>query len=316
MARNLRNVDLNLLSIFAALMRDKNLSHTAENLAMTQPAVSQALKRLRSLYNDPLFERKGGKMMPTLKAEEIYPTVNQVLSDISSIMPESDKFYPEDSTLTFHINILGIDNRHFIGKIVETIRNKAPGISLKISTDNLFDAEKSLRDREYDLHIDYMKVESAGCHSEILFEDYLYIIAKHNHPQFGDKKSLLMSDYLSEEHAVLAPRKDNIYPLNHALTFFTGKRNIKYTGSSIQNVIEIVGMTDYICTMPSMVLKSMHNVGDYIWFLPPFKTPEITASMNWHWAIEHHQSHKWLRNEIVNICSTMTPLVNMQNNKT
>lgn len=65
MPSNIRNIDLNLLSIFTALMRDRNLSHTAENLGMTQPAVSQALKGLRSLYNDPLFERKGRRMMPT-----------------------------------------------------------------------------------------------------------------------------------------------------------------------------------------------------------------------------------------------------------
>ena len=159
MARYLRNVDLNLLSIFTALMHEKNLSHAADDLGMTQPAVSQALKRLRSLYNDPLFERKSGKMMPTLKAEEIYPVINKILADVSSTLPDTGKFLPEKAKLNFHINILGVGNSTFLTQLTQRISDLAPDISLTISTDLLTDAEKSLRNKEYDLHLDYLTID-------------------------------------------------------------------------------------------------------------------------------------------------------------
>jgi LysR family transcriptional activator for leuABCD operon len=305
MARNLRNIDLNLLSIFVALMRDKNLSHTADNLGMTQPAVSQALKRLRALYNDPLFERKAGKMHPTRKAESIYPVINNTLSEVMTTFPDSDKFIAKEAELEFRINILSIDNRDILGKIVQTIEKIAPEVSLIISNDILIDAQKSLRNREYDIHIDYLSIAASDCHFDTLFEDKLFIIARKQHPRLGDKKTLLMSDYLAEKHAVLAPRKDNVYPLKQALNYFKAERDIKYTSSSIQNIIEIIGVTDYVCIMPGSALQSINHTEDYVWFTPPFKTTNVIAYMNWHWAMEHVQSHQWLRHEISKIYSNI-----------
>ena len=308
MARYLRNVDLNLLSIFTALMHEKNISHAAENLGMTQPAVSQALKRLRSLYNDPLFERKSGKMMPTLKADEIYPIINKILADVSSTLPDTGDFLPETANLNFHINILGVGNNDFLTKLSQRLAQVAPNISLTVSTEMLVDAEKSLRDKEYDLHLDYLTIDEIGCHHQELFNDQLFIIARKEHPNLNNKINLLLSEYLAEKHAVLAPRKGNVYPLSLALQDFSYNREIKYTSTSIENILEIVSATDLICIMPGTVLQSMHNVDDYIWFNPPFKTKQMIAYMNWHWSMEHVKSHRWLRTVIIDICKNIQPL--------
>ncbi|TWX65889.1 LysR family transcriptional regulator [Colwellia demingiae] len=312
MARYLRNVDLNLLSIFTALMHEKNISHAAENLGMTQPAVSQALKRLRSLYNDPLFERKAGKMMPTLKADEIYPIINKILADVSSTLPDTGDFLPETANLNFHINILGVGNSNYLTKLSQYLAHVAPNISLTVSTDMLIDAEKSLRDKEYDLHLDYLTIDEIGCHHQELFDDKLFVIARKEHPSLNNKTNLLLSEYLAEKHAVLAPRKGNVYPLSLAMQDFSYNREIKYTSTSIENILEIVSATDLICIMPGTVLQSMRNVDDYIWFNPPFKTKQMIAYMNWHWSMEHVKSHRWLRTIIIDICKNMQSLPAIQ----
>ena len=312
MARYLRNVDLNLLSIFTALMHEKNISHAAENLGMTQPAVSQALKRLRSLYNDPLFERKAGKMMPTLKADEIYPIINKILADVSSTLPDTGDFLAETANQNFHINILGVGNSNFLTKLSQHLALVAPNISLTVSTDMLIDAEKSLRDKEYDLHLDYLTIDEIGCHHQELFDDELFVIARKQHPTLNNKTNLLLSEYLAEKHAVLAPRKGNVYPLSLAMQDFSYNREIKYTSTSIENILEIVSATDLICIMPGTVLKSMHNIEDYIWFNPPFKTNQMVAYMNWHWSMEHVKSHRWLRTIIINICKNIKTLPAIQ----
>ena len=299
---------MNLLSIFTALMHEKNLSHAADNLGMTQPAVSQALKRLRSLYNDPLFERKSGKMMPTLKAEEIYPVISKILADMSSTLPDSGKFLPEEAKLNFNINILGIGNNKFLTQLTKRIAELAPHISLTISLDVLADAEKSLRNKEYDLHLDYLTINETGCHHQPLFSDNLFIISSKDHPRLSNKSNLLLSEYLAEQHAVLAPRKNNVYPLSFAMQDFSYQRDIKYTSTSIESIFEIVCSTDLICIMPGTVLQSMRNLDDYMWFNPPFKTKPMIGYMNWHWSMEHVKSHRWLRDIIVDICKGIQPL--------
>lgn len=289
-------------------MHEKNISHAAENLGMTQPAVSQALKRLRSLYNDPLFERKSGKMMPTLKADEIYPIINKILADVSSTLPDIGDFSPETAKLDFHINALGVGNNDFLTKLSQRLAQLAPNISLTVTTDMLIDAEKSLRDKEYDLHLDYLTIDEIGCHHQELFNDNLFVIARKEHPNLNNKVNLLLSEYLAEKHAVLAPRKGNVYSLTLALQDFSFNREIKYTSTSIENILEIVCATDLICIMPGSVLQSMHNLDDFIWFNPPFKTKEMIAYMNWHWSMEHVKSHRWLRSIIADICKGIQSL--------
>jgi LysR family transcriptional activator for leuABCD operon len=261
------------------------------------------------LYNDPLFERKAGKMMPTLKADEIYPVINKILADVSSTLPEPNEFIPNEAKIDFHINILGVGNSTFLTQLSQRVYQLAPNISLTISTDILADAEKSLRNKEYDVHLDYFTIDDIGCHHQELFTDKLFVIARKQHPRFSGKTNLLLSEYLAENHAVIAPRKDNLYPLNIALKGFSYKREIKYTGSSIENILGIVCATDLICIMPGSVLQSMHNRDDYIYFNPPFKIEKIPAYMNWHWSMEHVKSHRWLRNLIVDICKNLQPLL-------
>jgi LysR family transcriptional activator for leuABCD operon len=305
MARNMRNVDLNLLPVFSALMRDKNLSHTADNLGMTQPAVSQALKRLRSLYNDPLFERKGGKMEPTLKAESIAHSIEGILNNVVETLPEQGKFDPCTSKKHFHINMTGVPHRLFMTEIAKRIAQLSPTIALTVSDEQIDDIEKSLRDREFDIHIDYIKIEQAGIHQQVFFDDKLCIIARKDHPRLGALTEITLDQYIAECHAVLLPRANNIYPLKQAVPNRDFKREIRYTDSSIQNIIETVGVTDYICTMPLGTLSSMFNVADYVWFEPPFETNIMDIYMNWHWAMEHHQSHRWLRSLILNTCKNL-----------
>ncbi|MGL1957183.1 MAG: LysR family transcriptional regulator [Colwellia sp.] len=306
MNRNLRSIDFNLLTIFAGLMRDKNLSHTAENLGMTQPAVSQALKRLRSLYNDPLFERKGGKMQPTRQAETIYPTVNKALESILTTLPDPHQFEAKKAELEFHINILGLDNQLFLSNIVQRVAKEAPNIALTITSDVLDDPEQALRNKEYDLHIDYLPIKETGCHHQILITDQLFVVANKSHPRLADKKNLLLSDYLAEKHAVLTPRKDNVYPLKKMITDFNNDRIIKYTSTNIQSILEVVGATDYLCIVPGIVFRSMKNVEDFIYFTPPFKTNEINVFVNWHWTMEHNKPLRWLRKIIVEVFNELT----------
>ena len=107
MSISLRKVDLNLLNVFAELIKDPHLTNTAKRLNMTQPAVSMALQRLRALYDDSLFIREGRAMVATAKALEIAPEIEQALKLITNTLPNTESFDPKTAKIKFKMNIFG-----------------------------------------------------------------------------------------------------------------------------------------------------------------------------------------------------------------
>ncbi|QOL24379.1 LysR family transcriptional regulator [Thalassotalea sp. LPB0316] len=308
MKQYLRNIDLNLLSIFTALMHERNLSHAAENLGMSQPAVSQALKRLRSVYNDPLFERKSGQMMPTLKAMAIAPVIEDMLNNVSLTLPDMHTFDPNKAKLNYKLNITGVENSYFLRQLAVKVAQLAPHASLTISNDVLTHPERALREKEYDLHLDYVPIESEDCYHKILFTDDMYILARKDHPRLAGKSHITLSDFLGETHAVLRPRENNVYPIQYAIKEMTLDREIKYTSSNFDNIVDIVKATDHLCIVPGITIKTLNNQSDYIWFKPPFKLDKTHAYINWHWSVEHLKSNRWIRELVLEVCSEYNPV--------
>ncbi len=308
MKQYLRNIDLNLLSIFTALMHERNLSHAAENLGMSQPAVSQALKRLRSVYNDPLFERKSGQMMPTLKAEAIAPIIEDMLTNVEMTLPDTYTFDPNKAKLNYRINITGIENSYLLTQLASKVAQLAPNAALTVSHDILSNPEKSLRDKEYDLHLDYVPLQSDDCYNKILFSDNMYILARKDHPRLQSKSHITLSEFLEETHAVLRPRANNTYAIQYAIKEMQLDRDIKYTSANFDNIVDIIKVTDHLCIVPGVTIQTVVNKEDYIWFSPPFKLDITNAYMNWHWSVEHVKSHRWIRELLIDICREFSPL--------
>ena len=298
---NLRSVDLNLLLIFDGLIHLQNLSHTATSLGMTQPAVSQALKRLQHMYNDPLFERKGRKMHPTMKATLIQPVISKVLEEIKGTLPIKGSFDPSKLTMQYRINLTYINNGLFIFDFTKALFEQAPGVKLTVTSDIIYDAETSLRNREYDLCIEHLKLSHSACNNDILYSEKVVVIARKNHPRLKNKKSITLDDYLSEEHAVLIPHKDNIHPLSIMNNEF-GERKVGFTGASMSDTFNIVRMTDYIGVIPKTELNYQPLANELIWFEPPFHTGIASIYMNWHWDMERYQSHRWIRELLLETC--------------
>lgn len=75
--------DLNLFRVYLTIYKTRNLTQAGRELGVSQPAISNALSRLRKIYGDPLFIRAGGAMRPTFKTEQIIPDIDQALTLLS-----------------------------------------------------------------------------------------------------------------------------------------------------------------------------------------------------------------------------------------
>lgn len=100
---NLQKVDLNLIVYLDVLLREKNVTRAAEQLGITQPAMSNILRRLRSLFNDPLLVRSSEGMTPTERACELQPRIREILSDVGMLLEPRTEFRPYSTSRVFRI---------------------------------------------------------------------------------------------------------------------------------------------------------------------------------------------------------------------
>lgn len=180
---NLRAIDLNLLPVFEAAYEERSLSRAATRLAMTQPAVSHALARLRACFRDELFVRHSRGMTPTPGADALYARLGESLSLVRAAVGESRGFDPASSVRRFSVAI-----PHPLGPLlalglIESVRAVAPGITLAFDTRSRpVDLERSMAEGQTDAAVDWLPTRTAAFSQEALFEDRLVAVVRKDHP--------------------------------------------------------------------------------------------------------------------------------------
>ena len=128
---NLRTFDLNLLKVFDAVMAERSLTRAAHQLSLTQPAVSNALRRLREALGDDLLMRKGRGLEPTVRALELWPAVQEALQKLQTSLAPS-VFDPATATTSFVLTMADATAAELMPGLVDVITREAPGVTLRV----------------------------------------------------------------------------------------------------------------------------------------------------------------------------------------
>ena len=131
---DISSFDLNLLRLFDAVYRNRNVSRAAEELGLSQSAASQALTRLRLQIKDPLFERHGAGVRPTARADRLAPSVQAGLAAFESGLVEEDHFDPLTSTARLRIHLTDIGEARFLPRLMETLSLQAPHLQVLVAS--------------------------------------------------------------------------------------------------------------------------------------------------------------------------------------
>ena len=167
---DLRNIDLNLLVIFQQLLMDRRVSTTADKLGMTQPAVSNALKRLRTLLDDPLFVRTASGMSPTPYALHLAEPVGYALGALQTALNRRDSFDPATSKRTFTLAMTDIGEIYFMPTLMEAISRLAPSINISTVRNNLGNLKEDMAAGSVDLAIGLIPSLTTGFFQRRLFK--------------------------------------------------------------------------------------------------------------------------------------------------
>ncbi|MEJ8859945.1 LysR substrate-binding domain-containing protein [Variovorax robiniae] len=251
---NLRSVDLNLLPVFEVVYEERSLTSAAQRLAMSQPAVSNAVARLRILLNDELFVRHGRGVHRTATADAVYAKLHGALGTLRESVSDARGFDAKSSTRSFHISV-----SHPLGPLLavrlrERLATAAPGIDVSFSTRSRpVDLEHSLRSGGFDAAVDWLVPTSSHFHDLALFEDALVAVARRDHP--AALKVRHEKDLRSLEFVGLRPRIDGDSPVPGLQEWLRLKLNFAIEVSEIMEVLLLASQSDLVGLVPRSMLK-------------------------------------------------------------
>lgn len=254
---NLANVDLNLLVVFEALYQTRNVTAAGRRLNRAQPSVSNALARLRTLLNDPLFVRSGGGMAPTPRAHQLMPQIRQVLEQIHLALAPPARFDPATAgQRRFTLAAGDYADILLLPAIISRLRQTAPGIDIRVSRLDRHNIYRQLDRGEVDIALGGHLSGTESHYVRTLFEEHLVCIASRSHPQLADGRWDL-ARYLSLPHGLYAPADDGSARglVDRRLAEIGGQRRVAVTFSHIVALPAVVADSDLIATLAASVAR-------------------------------------------------------------
>ncbi|MDF1644156.1 MAG: LysR family transcriptional regulator [Pseudomonadales bacterium] len=306
--------DLNLLLYLDALLREQNVTRAAQQLGISQPALSNGLKRLRELFDDPLLIRSREGMTPTERAIELQPQVREVLSQISSILQPEQQFIPAESQRVFRVMASDYAEATLFPALVKRMRELAPRIVLDILTPS----DISFRDLEQgkvDMAINRFDHMPESFHQVTVWRDSFSCLLNRNNPAVA---ALDLDTYLESSHIWVSKtgigvgfgmrpdKPSGLGWIDQALSQMGHKRNISIFTRHYQVPALIIGDNDLIATLPSKVAQLQINNPEIVILDPPFDVPEFELKMAWSPLLHHNAAHRWLRSTINEVAAQLT----------
>ncbi len=296
-------LDLNLLRVFDAVMSEQNLTRAASRLAMTQPAVSNALKRLRDAIGDELLIRTAHGVRPTSRAEELWPTVRSALAELeAAVTPEG--FDVSKTQTTFRMAMADAPAALWLPTLIRSIEQEAPGMNVRMVPLTTRDPRPILLRGDIDLTIGFfpgvvsqMATEpSTPIRHERLYTGHYVCVMRKDHPLA--KQELSLDAYCAANHLLVSFSGRAHGLVSDALAQLNRERRILLTVNQFFTAGKVVASSDLITVLPHHLIASTGQSGDLIAKELPFSMPEVHVDMLWHERDARSPSHKWLRGKL------------------
>lgn len=295
----LRSVDLNLLTVFDAVMQEQNITRAAHMLGMSQPAVSNAVSRLKVMFNDELFVRYGRGIQPTPRASQLFGAIRQALQLVQNELPGSG-FDPASSERVFNLCVCSpLDNR-LTSRIFNKVKEVAPNIHLAFKSCLNQNAEHQLRYQELEFVIGYDEFRRPEFSCIPLFRDEMVLVSSADHPRLiGPLKE---SDIYHEEHAVVSLDR---YASFSQPWYDTPDKlaAIAYQGMALVSVLNVVSQTQLVAIAPRWLAETFTEKLNLKVLPLPLKLNSRTCYLSWHESAGRDKGHQWMEELLNSVCS-------------
>ncbi len=291
--------DLNLMPVFLALMDERNVTRAAERLGITQPALSNALNRLRDTLRDPLFIRERYGMRPTQLAEEMAPVVRTALAQFDELILGQQQFDPAEASRLFTLAPNSYAEFVLMPEVVARLRARADGIKLRLIPFGSDLAETGAVSGSTEMVIGRITDPPDNIVVQHLMDDGLACVVRAGHPDIGD--SISKEQYERLKHVNVLPPGRLRAGLFQALEQRGLRREVAVSVTHFLAVPEMIAATDYCTTLPSQICRRLAR-DPRLKILPaPADLGTFPVEIAWHVRYRHDPAHRWLRSLIAEV---------------
>ena len=296
-------LDLNLLRVFDAVYRERNLSRAAARLRMSQPGVSQALNRLRQHTGDALFIRQAHGVAPTAYSDAISEPVAQALNGLQNVLMAPSVRDIRQSERRLRVAMSDYSQSLILAPLIRLLDAQAPRLQLRILPDDGIELQEALSGGDLDLVVGAIPPLVEYFRHQDLCTEELVCIARAGHPEIQGQIDL--DAYRHAEHVGVAVRAAQVSRIDAACAAHGFQRQIKVIVPNFLPMPFIIAATDCVATMPRRLLRlAPPHLGLQVMALP-FDLP--TAIIRQFWAERNHHDPVccWLREQIWRVCQTL-----------
>jgi DNA-binding transcriptional LysR family regulator len=291
-----KDIDLNLLVVFQEVFQERQISAVAKKLGLSQPAVSNALARLRKSFDDELFVRTAAGMQPTPLAQQLADPVASALASISQALNQHDAFDAATSKRHFTIAMTDVGELYFMPKLVQLCRQFAPQLQLSTQRANSIDLKTEMETGRIDLAIGAFDSMSEALYQRRLFKQNYVCLMRRGHPLAA--AALSAKDFLAAQHLIVASTESPYDKINQLLEKAGITAASHFTVPHFVAVPYIVSSSDLLVTVPEKLAESAALPFNLQYVKPPLRLPSLQTNVFWHRRFNQDQGNQWLRNFI------------------
>lgn len=301
---NFRTLDLNLLRVFDQVMAERNLTRAARNLAMTQPAVSNALGRLRQALSDPLVVRSGYGVEPTPRALALWPAVGDALRQIEAALAPRD-FVASRASTTFVLAMADASAAELMPGLVRIIETDAPGVSMRVLPLTTRDPRRLLDEGQIGLAVGYFpavladlvaQAQAGGMAAfahERLYEGEYVCVMRAGHPLA--RGPLTLKRYCAAHHLLVSFSGRPFGFVDEALATVGARRRIVLTVNQFYTAGRVVAQSDLLTVLPRHFVRVAARHEELVQRPLPLELPAVHVDSLWHRRQGQRSDHAWLR---------------------
>ena len=312
--KNLNQIDLNLLVYLEVLLRERNVTQAANQLGLSQPAMSNGLRRLRTLFDDPLLVRTSEGMTPTERALELEPLVKEILLGVDRAMQPATEFAPGEAQMVVRIMASDYAESTLFPAVLRDLREHAPGITLDImnpSDVSFLDVERG----KVDLVINRFDQMPQSFHQVTLWSDPFTCLMSRDNPilEHFDLAAYLAADHIWVSKTGMGVgvgvNPDDVQRLgwvDATLAQLGEQRRIRVFTRHYQAAMTLAEENDLIVTLPTRATWLQRDNPRVVVRDVPFEVPALELKMAWSPLLQHNPAHRWVRQMITGIARELS----------
>jgi DNA-binding transcriptional LysR family regulator len=297
---HLSQLDLNLLLVLEDLLRTASVTQTAKRLGRTQSAVSHALRRLRSVFGDPLFVRVGAVLTPTSRARELAEPLHELVNGAQRILGARGPFEPARLRRRFTVAASDFAEIVVLPKLLARLEREAPGVELNVVFVGS-QVDRLVQSGEVDLALGAGFQPLAGLLQQTLFAERNVCLVRQGHPRVRGRLGL--EAFTREAHAVIAPRGPTTDFVDEALARLGRQRRVVLRVPHFVTAPLLVASSELLLVAPERVARALAAIAPLRVLEPPLELPSFLFLQVYAEANRTDPAHVWLRGLIAEECA-------------